>query len=383
VALAAFNEPLIYFSSEVKPYALDLAVALALLGLAMDGSAASRDGFPRLALAGAAAVWLSFPAVFTLAACGLALAVSAWRRRDRPGLAAAGGAALWWATSFAVYYAVSLSKFVRASWVLDFWSRGFLPLPPRSLSDLYWPARAFGALFADPGGIGFRGLAIFCFLVGAAVLWRANRFHLALLLGPMLAALAGSGLKLYPFQGRVLLFVVPAILLLIAGGAERVRELAAGRMKGVYALLVFLLLFHPALLATRALLRPRTREEMKPVLGQLQARRQEGERIYVHAKAEPAFAYYAARYGLDRGPVLTGTWSGDEAGARRDLETLRGGGRTWIVLSHTWRPDGSSDEKRFLPLLDAAGRRLEEFRAPGAAVYLYDMTPRPAGGAGS
>ncbi len=384
MALFAFNDPLIYFSSELKPYSLDVAIALGLLSLALDvgqGASGNRRLLVRLALAGAAAVWFSLPAVFVLAGAGSTLALSAWRRQDRQRVSAIGLAGLLWAASFAALYAESLSRIARASWVLDFWSQAFLPLPPRSLADIYWLPRALGALFEDPGGLVFRGLGIFCFLVGCLALMAADRLRLGLLLAPLLFALLASGLRIYPFHGRVLLFLAPSILLLIALGAERLRELTAERMRAVYGILVLLLLFHPVLFSAKALARPRTREEIKPVLARVERSRRPGDRVYVYSAAAPAFDYYAPRYGFSSGDTLAGTWAGDPDGARRDLEMLRGGGRTWVIVSHPVRPDGSNDEERFLPLLDGSGRRLEEFRAPGAAVYLYDMEERPAGGA--
>jgi len=157
--------------------------------------------------------------------------------------------------------------------------------------------------------------------------------------------------------------------------------LTAWRTKAVYALLVFLLLVHPILYAAQGLASPRTREEIKPVLVRLQENRRPEDRVYVYAGAKAALDYYALRSGLVLSEFQIGTWAGDSEGARRDLETLRGGGRTWILFSHSVRPDGTDDEEEFLPLLDGAGRRLEEFRAPGAAVYLYDMDKRPPGGA--
>ncbi|MGH9367066.1 MAG: hypothetical protein ACRD3M_05260, partial [Thermoanaerobaculia bacterium] len=384
VALFALSDPLIYFSSELKPYSLDVLIVLWLLALvlaARHDTSGRRSPLTGLALAGALAVWFSLPAVFVLAGAASTLAVSAWRRRDRPRLTALALTGLLWGASFAVFNAVSLSNIGRSQRVLAFWAQGFPPLPPRSLDDLYWPARAFGALFGDPGGFVFRGLGIFCFLVGASVLLESDRARLALLLSPLLLTLVASGLRLYPFEGRPILFLAPLLLLLVAEGAERIRDAASARAPAAGMILIALLLFHPVLFAARSLAEPRTREEIKPVLAYVQKRQQPGDRLYVYAAAAPAFDYYRARYGFAAGGAIVGAWAGEQEGARRDLERLRGGARTWVLFTHSERPDGSDDQKRLLPLLDGAGKRVEEFRAPGAAVYLYDMDKRPKGGA--
>jgi len=56
----------------------------------------------------------------------------------------------------------------------------------------------------------------------------------------------------YPFNGRVLLFIVPALLLLIAQGAEQIRVLTAGRSTFVGACFLVLLFFHPLFFSTYA-----------------------------------------------------------------------------------------------------------------------------------
>ncbi len=75
LALFVFNPRLIYYSSEVKQYILDVAVTLGLLLLAyrlfdLNSKVQKRD-FAWLALAGFLGIWFSQPAVFVLAGIGL------------------------------------------------------------------------------------------------------------------------------------------------------------------------------------------------------------------------------------------------------------------------------------------------------------------------
>jgi len=378
LALFVFCDSLIWFSSELKQYSLDVLIALLLLDRALVALENPEKLGPILGLAilGAAAVWFSLPAVFVLSGVGATLVVSALVRKDPPRVAALVGAAALWAASFAILDAVSLSKIGRTPVVLNFWSRAFWPLPPRTFEDLYWLPRSLGAVFGDPVGFVFRGLGIFCFLVGWLPVGATKRPVRALLLSPLLLTLLASGLKRYPFSGRLLLFLVPFILLLVAAGANAIREIAAARSAGVGRILLALLLFHPVLFAARSLIHPRTREELWPVLQYVMKHRLPGDRLYVYEGAGPAFDYYAPRFGGDPAMTLRGRYGGLAGDPRPDAERLRGGGRTWVVFSHAQRGDGADDEKRLLELLDPNGARRETFRAPGAAVYLYDMGER-------
>ena len=75
LALFALSDDLIYYSSEVKQYSLDVAIAVAMalatvqtIGRPITG----RTGWG-MALLAIASPWFSFPAVFIVAGCGLAL----------------------------------------------------------------------------------------------------------------------------------------------------------------------------------------------------------------------------------------------------------------------------------------------------------------------
>jgi hypothetical protein len=379
-ALFSFSGPLIGFSSELKQYSFDVLAALFLLDRGIDAlerpeRPQSRGALVTLVISGAVLVWFSLPAVFVLAGVGATLAVAAARTGERPLLRAVAAAGLLWIGSFTAFWLAFLRHIGRAPDVLAFWADAFLPFPPRSFADLYWLPRTLGALFGDPAGFVFRGLGILAFLVGAWALFRTGRAHLALLVAPMLFALAASTLRWYPFSGRTLLFLAPGLYLLMALGIEEIREETSPRAPAVWAILLALLLFHPVLWSVRALFHPREKEEMKPALAYVRGHLSPGDRLYVYSASLPAFDYYGPRSGLPPDTTLRGGWVGENAGARRDVERLRDGhGRVWILFTHSIRPDGADDEARFLGLMDAGGRRLDAFRATGAAVYLYDVS---------
>jgi hypothetical protein len=66
-----------------------------------------------------------------------------------------------------------------------------------------------------------------------------------MLILPIALALLASGLRKYPFHGRIILFLVPALLLLIANGLDGV----AARLdrRRIFPILATLLLIYPCL----------------------------------------------------------------------------------------------------------------------------------------
>jgi 4-amino-4-deoxy-L-arabinose transferase-like glycosyltransferase len=380
VALVAVSDRLVYYASEVKQYSTDVAVALALLLLLVEADrAASLTGrwLAGLAIAGTAAVWLSHPAIFVLAGGGLALGASAVAGRDgardwgRVWRLAAVGAI--WLASFGLSFVTSLEEMTRNAKRQRFWGDSFMPV---GLETPGWLRTAFLTLFENPAGLTPTRLALALFLVGCVYLLATDWRRFAFLLSPLLLCLVASSLRKYPFSNRLLLFVVPALILVVVAGVEAVsRAPRAGPV--LAALCAVAVLFQPSVAAARALRHPRTVEEIKPVLAWVRDRRQPGDVVYVYYAAQYPLRYYGPRYGLGEGDYVLGRIARrDAARYREQLDALRGNARVWIVFSHATEKRGIDEQRFFLEHLDGIGTRLDAFESVEAAAYLYDLSGR-------
>ena len=271
VAMFACSDDLIYFASEVKQYSTDVLCALlcTLLGLTIGSRPLSAGRAATLAAAGSAVVWCSHPSIFALAALGLV------------GLAAEARAGRWWSSglwvlvglawvgSFASVHAVAMEQLGHERGMWAFWAFAFPPWPPRSAWDASWPARRLMLMLVEPLSFGMpfdprvsMVPALACGLLGAGRLWRLDRRRFALLALPFGFAMLASYLKLYPFHGRLVLFLAPNLLLAVASGLNRVREV---RGRGApYLALVFLVVAVPAASAAFQVVVPRNRELSNP-----------------------------------------------------------------------------------------------------------------------
>jgi len=194
---------------------------------------ATRRDAALLLLAGAAGVWLSQPVVFVLAGVGLPLGLRALRAGDRAAVRTLAAIGAVWVASFAVSYALSRSMLADAEYIRAFWRSGFPPLAPRTAEEWTWLPRAFVRVFREPLGVYGEdaslptrvqtAVGLVAFLAGCVSLWRRDRLRLAVLVLPFALVLAAAAARLYPFggdyptAGRVLLFLLPAVLLLIGG----------------------------------------------------------------------------------------------------------------------------------------------------------------------
>lgn len=232
LGLFAVADDLVYYAAEVKQYSSDVALGLACYLAAF--AACEKDLAPRrfalLAFFSALVVWFSYAAVFVLAGTGVValgseLLARRWRRAGS--LALLGLVA---AASAAGVYFVSRNQLGHRGDMWVFWNFAFPPAHINSAWDASWPLRRVLYLFVNPLnfntplGPGISAIIpVALFISGVLLLARRNARLCAMLIMPGAFALLACVLRLYPFHGRLVLFLVPSLLLFIAEGADRIR----------------------------------------------------------------------------------------------------------------------------------------------------------------
>ncbi|HLK32502.1 MAG TPA: hypothetical protein VKT29_05390 [Terriglobales bacterium] len=382
-ALFAVSPSLLYYSSEVKQYSGDVALAVLLYLVALGAPIAdwTLARIAALGLIGGAAIWFSHPSVFVLAGIGVTVlgacvARGHWSTLLRFCLAGL----LWTASALAAYFFV-LRSLTRDPALFQYWAENFMPLPPRSLSDWKWLVDSFFAFFSQTAGWEFAGLAALAFVLGFAGLWRTRRETLFLLLAPALLTLFASGLHKYPFGGRLTLFLVPAVLLVMGEGVEQLRLATRGHAAVIGYAFIILLLLDPTVYVLHHFAKPHilikhsgvmAPEEIKAVRTYVFNHQQPGDLIYLNTGSEPAWQFYDEVEGRAEPNLVYGTAAGDKVSDyASDLDRLRGR-RVWVILSHIG--GGGARQAAYIEFyLDADGRRTDRFTAPGAEADLYDL----------
>jgi hypothetical protein len=228
VGLFALSDWLIYYSAEIKQYSCDLALTLVALLLAAGPTPANPTPRRLLALGvfGVASVWFSYPLAFVLAGVGTYLLGAAIIRRDVWGILRLAPLGLAWTASIAACYVVSHGILSKDRFIWDWWDFAFLPLPPRSMAELEYDFWHIVNVFDSPadvktpmGPISTAILASVLAIAGCVSLLRRWPGGLYLVAAPVAFALAASALYLYPFHGRLLIFLVPSVHMLVCQGA--------------------------------------------------------------------------------------------------------------------------------------------------------------------
>lgn len=377
LALFALNPRLIYYSSEVKQYILDVALTILLLLVAapvFQPSPRKKD-FAWLGLAGMVALWFSHPASFVLAGIGLALVIITLKRRDYSSLRPLLGMGVLWLLNLALLYVLILKDLSQNAYMREYWQGAFLPVP--LWSDPGWFSRSLneniGIQFGIPYGV---FVVFFLMLVGGVMLWFHQRGVALAIASILLFTLIAAALQLYPVFERMILFLVPIGSLLLGKAVEALHQrLQRFPILGLLSVsfLAGYLLYGPLLTSVQNFVEPKYFEHIRPSMATLRDAWRDGDALYVSNGALPAFRFYASFYGLETISYEYGKrddYKNTQA-ILNQLNSLKGQPRTWILLSHVYQKDSFNEREYVLNYLDEVGEKKREFRVPGTSVFLY------------
>lgn len=381
---------LIYYATELKQYSSDVAVALfsCLLVTEIFRKRLSIKKVILFSVLGALTIWFSHPAIFVLAGFGgsyLLNYIFTKKINKNKNVKLFRVLIIYstWLFSFGLFYFVSVQSLNKNQTLMTSWSgrNAF----PASIFDIIWVFDAFGRFFYLP--LDFRGLmdgvAIFAFVIGCISLFRRQKENLLILLSPLIVAFFAAYLQKYPFSGRLVLFLIPFFVLLIAEGVHSL--IIKTRSKPAFIagiILLISLLFQPITKAGNLLINPIQNEEIKQVLNYVKSKEQPSDTIYVFQRGQYQFLYYADKYGYQQGDYVIGVDDLDREDGRNlsdkerqryenDLNKLRGNKRVWVIFSHSHVGAENAMMKSYL---DKIGKQIDYFESPGAFVYLYDLS---------
>jgi hypothetical protein len=377
LALFALNPRLVYYSSEVKQYIVDVTVTIILLIVAapfLEGRWQRQD-FVWLALAGFFALWFSHPALFVLTGIGLTLVILCLQKRDFKSLSYTLGVGIFWLLTIGILYFLILKDIRQNAFMQEYWQGAFLPMPP--WSDPGWFGRSLNENIGLQFGIPYAVYLVFgLMLAGWVILWQTKRGYAMAFGFILLATLIASALTLYPVFERMILFLIPIGLILLGMSVEFIPKIIQKPRWAGTAITITLagvLILGPLVTSAGYFIEPKYYEHIRPSMGFLQETWRPGDALYVSNGAVPAFEYYAPMYGLAQAGFISSSRANyqDPASIASQLETLKGKSRVWVLMSHVYEKAGFNEKEFILDELKQIGTKKREFNVPGTSVYLY------------
>lgn len=373
LALFASSPFAIYYSAEAKQYMGDLFAVLLVLLLYLWGVSAPYSN-PRLllfTLVSSLLLWVSHASVFGIAAVGLSLLWHYYNKKEMDAFWRTFGGLSFAGTNALLVYWLNVRPLAENAFLASFWDEAYMPLPP----TFGWLLDMVTALLQKPFGLEIPAvLALALGLVGAIWLWTRQRvFSLPILLTLLLTFVAGAFQK-YPLAERMLLFWVPLIFLLFGAALDALYNLLRPRGLAVFAvsLFAFYVLLFPTQEAFAKLEKPLTREHIRPAMKHLAENYREGDVVYLYYFSEPAYLFYAPKYGLDEIPYVLGeNHQGEPELYKSDIDALDIHGRAWFLFTHVYEVAEINEEMYITEYLKDVAQKKRNFLYPGSSVSLY------------
>jgi len=390
ILFACLKYPL-YYATEVKQYSSDIMIGLllCLLLIPLRDRILKKSQIFLLGFLGIVAMWFSHTAIFVLGGVELASLITSSASKRKAIVINRFPAYLIWLIGFAIYYFFIISKSMKNQSLQTAWG----PEYPKNIFDILWLLNSLGILFHKP--LGFPGIAdgiaIFAFAIGCITLYRKNRIKLLILSSPILATLTATYLHKYPFRTRLILFLSPYFILIIAEGAafilSQLKLAKFNRQKrrkyvGILGIIITCFLILPTVFqAGIFLFQPETKYEIRPVIAYIKAHQNPKDMLFADGGGTSAqLEYYAKKYGYSKSQYVLGyndflkkekisdqVWSDFQ----RQFSQLQNQPRVWFLFSGIQLKD--KREVIVEPRLDRIGKKIDYFGQPGVFTYLYQL----------
>lgn len=366
IALIGFSWYFLRYGTEIKQYASDtwLALAVVFWALHWPWSTMRTARWLLWAMGGAVLVWASMPIVFVLAGVGLYYGWGWWQQREAKALLPLAGTVGLWLASFGAYYFTILSTDIGSEYLQAYHMPFFFDPMVTSMAEIKAQYYLFQNLLATalPKWLPILGLIVLVGVWGTVVMAKRQLGAALLLLTPLVLTLVASALHLYTLIPRVSLFMVPFMVLLIAYGAQDILQRLPHY--GQWAGGIVLALIASLQMNITFLWQPMYIDPLKPAIAFIQDTAPEVP-VIVHYEAVPSYRFYAEyhdqaeEYRLSH-PTLT------EWGALKPaMDThLSSADSFWLLIAHT-------PQEEVQVLLESLPKPLHLFELERGYAYLF------------
>lgn len=285
----------IRYSTELKQYMTDVAVALSLILAALRINITDTKPakfFLLWVVAGSISVWLSMPSVFILAGVGSYYLLSYHqenRLKQAWPIIIAGTV---WIIQFALYYLLILKDQANSSYLQNFHKDYFLSARPTTLKEIDHNLSLLEQILGETAGFTFLAKAMHAgFIIWSCwVLLRNNRKLFALIVLPLILVLIAAAANQFTLISRVVLFMMPILLMLISIGLDKLLQQKKWYLKLPALAACTICIINVQ--AFRFFITPMESEQLTDAMELCNKHRITGNALYIHCGAVPPFIYY-------------------------------------------------------------------------------------------
>ena len=363
-----FGYYLIYYSTEVKQYEIDVLVFLFCFYFIylIDYSYKGIQKYLVSGLIGAVVIWFSHVSVFILTGIGFGLLLELITRKAYSRIPGYVLMTFIWLISFGLNFFFFIYGHSHKDLQIEaFTGIGFLSGITDMQTLFNWLWNNIVDLLKNPFRIPdwkFGFILIICTLY---VIIKKKEYKLLVLVLPALIHLIASIFNIYPFGARFTLYTASGTIIYFVYGIYYF----ALRIKGgqiIIGIAFLIMLSWPIRLSAKPITKQEIREPMQFINNQLH----KNDIVYVQYGSKWAFDFYKDKI-MDSGiEIVYGTWiRSDLSRFDRELEQFENSNRIWILFSNYY-----PEEKSYiLDKCDEKGNRIKSFEHIGSSTYLYEI----------
>jgi hypothetical protein len=196
-----------------------------------------------------------------------------------------------------------------------------------------------------------------------------------LISGPFVVTIGTSVCRLYPFEDRLIVFLIPFVIILLGSGIVSVFDWIKEKSRIMASVFMIIFLIIPLSDVVRRSVHPYGDENARPVIEYVLNKKSADQDMYVYYGAIPAFEYYSVYRFRYQGSWMRGEKSRNNLTKYSDEISRLFSNRTtsvWVIFSHVWAAEGIDEEKYFVTELNKIAVQKDYYHAiGGASAYCY------------
>jgi len=363
----AFNDILVRYSAEVKPYGFDALFCILILHQGARW-VAKADGHTTLALAAILVVapWFSFSSVFLLAGVAVVMLAMLGRRSNRDRLLAVFTVLGLGFASFLAHY-LAFTRRRATSGLIDLWADSYLSWLPHSMAELKHTGDLLASTLTGPVGLTSVGIGCVLLVISAVRPQRSVRVVLLIFVIALAGAVALSTLRLYPWTDRLLLFVVPGFALWLASGMLSLWEMCPAektRRLWLTAIIWIGCITWPLFYLGLRAVRPFADQGITRVMQAIEQRNPDGAVLYVDNDSMATFLIYNRWRQYDKRFTIH---SLDDS-----MRLANGDKQVWLLFPDVFI-GGPQHREAVLKSMDSRGTKADAIELLKSAAYQYRL----------
>lgn len=353
VALFTFgiSYQLLFYAQVFKQYSTDVLITLSILLISIKILRNELTGKMQIGIAG---IWLfcvlfSFPACITIVTVAIASCIYS-KCKDKSNLS------LIPANVYILFYGIIHLNTSQSEYLLEYWKKGFAIFS----SEIY--KINFDFLFhyySHPS------LLLILLIIGFYYLYKRNRLCFVQILSTFILTLILAYLKIYPFERRLILFLLPFLIIVSVFPLDNLKRNWLSFLCVVLSLIFFgsgYLNFTKEFVSGNV---SYLRQDVKPILSVVTTNCTKTP-LYLYYGSLTAYSYYSKLYKLPK--AIIGTYPKDENLSKdyllSDLEHLNKGSYYLMFVKGTWTYD--KDLSAFKDWVTKNAVLLEEYNLKSA-----------------